>query len=430
MRGEGDESALGEPGRVVAVGRLFRIDRVERYSVAPVLTDDDGAFFSGGYVLRHHERAPRFETGVNVEDDIPRGPGIGLAHLAGARAQREELFIKSADDVRFELFPPLLATGHEVERTESFVRFLRRPRAASQPRFGGVEVELVARLVRSIDETLDVVLHSREDPRLAGGRIKTDAFVDEKGERRRAADVGLASDRLEKSSYRGVISARSVRGLVEEKSGRSGERVENFCDALELRFDLDIRRRREGAFLVRHLGKARMLEQERARVDQCRDFSIAVVGKQAEEIAVNGFFPGPRPRGERSADEGVAEAIVERGGIHRDAPALAVAGRSHFAAGELHRIPVERREHRLHFVAEGMTSHLKGLSIDPLAVRLVGFEDGFVFSVGTTVVLAIHRCGNEEAESRERKTQPDLLVRGEACGHAENVLGCLAGIGH
>ena len=112
--------------------------------------------------------------------------------------------------------------------------------------------------------------------------------------------------------------------------------------------------RRRGAIIVANLRVAELLQQ-------------------AEHVAVDRLLPDAVPVPEVAADANGLDPRVERPGIQRQHPALAVADDANLRIlAAFLREPVHGGQHLLHLVADQVPPHLERRAVQELAARQVG----------------------------------------------------------
>lgn len=130
---------------------------------------------------------------------------------------------------------------------------------------------------------------------------------------------------------------------------------------------------------------------------------------------------------EVTADEGRGETRVDGGGVEGGLTALGVTGDAERqGAAVAGAEPIGGGEGGLNVVADDVAAEVKGLAVNPLPVRLVGFAERGI--VGRQ--FRATDCNRQEKfETIFREAAGGLRVRSKARGEAEVVFGRLVGIG-
>jgi hypothetical protein len=305
--------------------------------------------------------------------------------------------------------------------------FLDRPRSGAKIRFRREKEELFAGLRGTIDEALHMTLHPGKDPLATNRRVEALALIDQERHRRDTTEFTLDPDGLEKGSHGREVAPCLAICFVEKKGGRRGKPTDCVSDATKLGLDLRKGWGRELSLSIRHFGKAGVFDEEGTGSDEGGDLGVSMLGKKSEEVSIDRFGPGFLTRGESSADEGVIHRGVDRGGVERGSSAFSIPGHSD-RGGSLIAEPICSGKGSLDLVAERVTSHLEGLAVDPLPMRLLGSSESMVFRF-TRIDFSIEWCGDEDTESGRGKSQSGLLARGKFGGQSDDVFRGVGGVG-
>ena len=102
MRGEGNETALGEFRGEVVIRRLVPFDDVRGDPPSSMLTDDHWSFFSRFEVPGQEQDAPRENIWKHVEDHFVAGPFFAVVNFADPRFRGKQ---RDPGDPRYLMYP-------------------------------------------------------------------------------------------------------------------------------------------------------------------------------------------------------------------------------------------------------------------------------------------------------------------------------------
>ena len=307
VRREGDEAALGQPGREVVIGRQVALDHVLGQAVAAVLADHDRPPLARLEILRHAAARPRRRRrGTRRAPPRSRSTSAGRRSCASADAAGKTGSSMTADHLPGQdLAQRPDFSGKDLRGllldAEHAEPFAARGQGADQG--GLIEKEGVARRVGSAEQALDVTLQLRDLALLAGVRIEGRPPVG----RRPLRTFSQRGDSEEPGEGLHGLGANDVADHVAVAIGRG--RAAGSPGAGARRFAATRRGRRRGSESRVHPPRPRraapsamaggpvnarglaVLDHEPARGDQRGDLRIAELVQQAPDVAINAAPP-------------------------------------------------------------------------------------------------------------------------------------------
>ena len=169
-----------------------------------------------------------------------------------------------------------------------------------------------------------------------------------------------------------------------------------------------------------------MLDDQLAGRDHCGDFRVPEVAKQGPDVAINRLRPQFLSRLEVATDAGGIDARVACGGVEGNETALIETDHPDRAflpiSPFLHVLePIDHRQHSLDFVTNHVAAHLKRLTIDPFAMRLIG--PAIETLVAGVLVTAGNQGGNDDLHSGLRQPAGILVFERDARSKTDKLFG-------